>query len=502
MYIMTKTVAYPEAANEQVENRMCRTGYNDFPDILKDGIIRKQFKEIIDCINDGIFITDGKGNILILNKASSELCRYDEDYLIGKNMEMLVDDGVFEDSAAMEAIKKQRMVSFLQKGLTENNDILVTGVPFIKNGRVELVLVTERDVTELLRMRSILENNEDRFRDDVRIYSSKETTDEQMISKSSEMQKIMKLISRLSETDATVLIEGETGTGKSFIAKHLFSQSVRRDKPFVEINCSAIPDTLLESELFGYERGSFTGASKEGKKGLFEIANGGTLFLDEIGEIPFPMQAKILRAVQEKEIMRIGGKENIPVDVRIIAATNRNLGDMVNDGTFRRDLFYRLNVFKIKVPPLRNRSEDMISLCNTFLEKFNKKYSAEKQISTSAIKALMKHSWPGNIRELENLIERAVVISDSDIIGRTDIVDLFDEDESVVSAGKYESYDDPGHLDLRKELAAIEADIIRAKAQHCQTELQLAGILSVDNSTVSRKLKKYGIALPGKNTYK
>ena len=339
---------------------MYKKGYNDFPDILKDEIIRKQFKEIIDCINDGIFITDGEGNILILNKASAELCRYDEDYLTGKNMEMLVDTGVFEDSAAMEAIKKQRMVSFLQKGLTENKDILVTGVPFMKNGRVELVLVTERDVTELLRMRSILENNEDRFRDDVRIYNCKETIDEQMISESSEMQKIMKLMSRLSGTDATVLIEGETGTGKSFIAKHLFGQSVRRDKPFVEINCSAIPDTLLESELFGYERGSFTGASKEGKKGLFEIADGGTLFLDEIGEIPFPMQAKILRAVQEKEIMRIGGKENIPVDVRIIAATNRNLGDMVNDGTFRRDLFYRLNVFKIKVPPLRNRSEDMI----------------------------------------------------------------------------------------------------------------------------------------------
>ena len=499
---MTKIVIDPEASNQQGENGMYKKGYNDFPDILKDEIIRKQFKEIIDCINDGIFITDGEGNILILNKASAELCRYDEDYLTGKNMEMLVDTGVFEDSAAMEAIKKQRMVSFLQKGLTENKDILVTGVPFMKNGRVELVLVTERDVTELLRMRSILENNEDRFRDDVRIFICKVTIGEQMVSDSSEMEKIMKLMSRLSGTDATVLIEGETGTGKSFIAKHLFGQSVRRDKPFVEINCSAIPDTLLESELFGYERGSFTGASKEGKKGLFEIANGGTLFLDEIGEIPFPMQAKILRAVQEKEIMRIGGTENIPVDVRIIAATNRNLGDMVHDGTFRRDLFYRLNVFKIKVPPLRNRSEDMISLCNTFLEKFNKKYSAEKQISTSAIKALMKHSWPGNIRELENLIERAVVISDSDIIGRTDIVDLFDEDESVVSAGKYESYDNPGHLDLRKELAAIEADIIRAKAQHCQTELQLAGILSVDNSTVSRKLKKYGIALPGKNTYK
>ena len=499
---MTKIVIDPEASNQQGENGMYKKGYNDFPDILKDEIIRKQFKEIIDCINDGIFITDGEGNILILNKASAELCRYDEDYLTGKNVEMLVDTGVFEDSAAMEAIKKERMVSFLQKGLTENKDILATGVPFMKNGRVELVLVTERDVTELLRMRGILENNEDRFRDDVRIYNCKETIDEQMISESSEMQKIMKLMSRLSGTDATVLIEGETGTGKSFIAKHLFGQSVRRDKPFVEINCSAIPDTLLESELFGYERGSFTGASKEGKKGLFEIADGGTLFLDEIGEIPFPMQAKILRAVQEKEIMRIGGKENIPVDVRIIAATNRNLGDMVNDGTFRRDLFYRLNVFKIKVPPLRNRSEDMISLCNTFLEKFNKKYSAEKQISTSAIKALMKHSWPGNIRELENLIERAVVISDSDIIGRTDIVDLFDEDESVVSAGKYESYDNPGHLNLRKELAAIEADIIRAKAQHCQTELQLARILSVDNSTVSRKLKKYGIALPGKNTYK
>ena len=493
---MIKTMMDPEAANGQVENRMRRTGHDDLPEILKDEITRKQFKEIIDCINDGIFITDGEGNILILNKASTELCRYDEDYLIGKNMKMLVDAGVFEDSVAVEAIKKQRMVYFLQKGLTENKDILVTGVPFMKNGRVELVLITERDVTELLRMRSVLENN------DVRIYSGKETAGEQMISESCGMQKIIKLMSRLSETDATVLIEGETGTGKSFIAKHLFSQSVRRDKPFVEINCSAIPDTLLESELFGYEKGSFTGASKEGKKGLFEIADGGTLFLDEVGEIPFPMQAKILRAVQEKEIMRIGGKENIPVDVRIIAATNRNLGDMVKDGTFRRDLFYRLNVFKIKVPPLRNRSEDMVPLCNTFLEKFNEKYSAEKQISTSAMQVLMKYSWPGNIRELENLMERAVVISDSDIIGRTDIADFFDEDESIVSTGKYERYDNTGYLDLKEELAAIEADIIRAKAQHCQTELQLARMLSVDKSTVSRKLKKYGIALHEKNTYK
>lgn len=482
-----------------VGNIMCKVEYADFPDILKNEIIRQEFKEIIDCITDGIFITDGEGNILLMNNASAELCEYDEDYLIGKNLKWLVETGVFEDSVAMEVIRKERMVSFLQKGLTENKDILVTGMPFMKNGKVSLVMITERDVTELLRMRSLIENSEDQFRDDVRIYSSKESSDAQMIYSSSEMKKIMKLISRLSETDATVLIEGETGTGKSFIAKHLFGKSERKDKPFVEINCSAIPDTLLESELFGYEKGSFTGANNEGKKGLFEIAEGGTLFLDEIGEIPFPMQAKILRAVQEKEIMRIGGKEYIPVDVRIIAATNRNLGDMVNDGTFRRDLFYRLNVFKIKVPPLRNRREDMIPLCNSFVEKFNDKYRTDKKISTSAIQALMKYSWPGNIRELENLIERVVVISDNDIIGKADIVDLFDEEESVVSAEKNESYNNPGYLDLRKELSEIESRIISAKAGHCHTELELARMLAIDNSTVSRKLKKYGITLGEKN---
>ena len=232
-----------------------------------------------------------------------------------------------------------------------------------------------------------------------------------MIGRSARFQEVVDAVQLVAPTDATVLIQGETGTGKELVAHAIHDLSTRRDRPFVLVNCAAIPATLLESELFGHEKGSFTGAFEQ-KMGLFELAHSGTLLLDEIGEIPMELQAKLLRAVQEGEVKRVGGKRTIHVDLRIIAATNRNLKQMVDEGKFRSDLYYRLQVFPLTVPPLRERREDIPLLLRFFVERFARKMNRViEEIPSAAMEALIRYDWPGNIRELQHLVERSVILS-------------------------------------------------------------------------------------------
>ncbi|MFA7186352.1 MAG: sigma-54 dependent transcriptional regulator, partial [Victivallales bacterium] len=237
-----------------------------------------------------------------------------------------------------------------------------------------------------------------------------------IIGKSSGMQEVYSMISQVAESAATVLIRGESGTGKELVARAVHHASARRNKPFIAVNCAALPENLIESELFGHEKGSFTGAAFQ-RKGRFEVANGGTLFLDEIGDISLPVQVKLLRFLQEKTFERVGGHEPITVDVRVLAATSRDLEEDMAKGTFREDLYYRLNVFPIHLPRLAERKSDIILLADHFLNKFNKMYNKKiRRISTPAINMMMMYHWPGNVRELENCIERAVLTSGDDVI--------------------------------------------------------------------------------------
>ena len=257
-----------------------------------------------------------------------------------------------------------------------------------------------------------------------------------IVGKSKAMEQVFEMVKRVGKTQSTVLIFGKSGTGKELIAKALHFHSRRSDKPFVAVNCSAIPETLMESELFGHTKGSFTGAVTN-HKGLFEEAHGGTLFLDEVGEVPQSIQVKLLRALQEREIRRIGGRENIRIDVRVISATNRNLEEMVREGKFREDFFYRLNVIPIRIPELKERSEDILPLSENFLEKFCEQNEMPlKKLARPALKYLTEYSWPGNVRELENVMERTVALCEKDLIDIEDLpangnIDYYRDEASV-----------------------------------------------------------------------
>jgi two-component system response regulator FlrC len=308
-------------------------------------------------------------------------------------------------------------------------------------------------------------------------------TRKELLTENSEMKKVTVLAENIATNDITVLIMGESGTGKELLARQIQRASRRKDKPFIAVNCAAIPDNLLESELFGHEKGAFTGAV-ERKKGKFEMADGGTILLDEIGELPMMLQAKLLRALQEREIDRVGGKEPIPVDVRVIATTNRNLARECAEGRFREDLFYRLNVFPLKVPPLRERPEDILALTNHFLERFSA--SAEKTIrgcTEEAAGILKSRPWRGNVRELENVIQRAVLICDRDMIGPCDIM--------IDDAGEGEQEANGKIKDMEKEL------ILKTLKDVQGNKTKAAQILGVSVRTIRNKLNEYGKNFPG-----
>ena len=304
---------------------------------------------------------------------------------------------------------------------------------------------------------------------------------EHLIGKDPKLLELKRTGTRIAQTDFSVLITGETGTGKEVLAKAIHAESPRRDGPFICVNCGAIPDNLLESELFGYEEGAFTGANREGKMGVFESANKGTVFLDEIGDLPLDMQVHLLRVLQERQVKRVGGVRSISVDVRIVAATNRDLLEMVREKTFREDLYYRLNVVPIQIPPLRERKGDIKPLIQSFLTDMNKKYRFQKAFTPAAMEVMHRYAWPGNVRELKNVVEQAVILSSGDYILPTDL--------PITS--RHEADSDGGTLDLRLAVAQFEYDHICLAYQKYRNVRAAAASLGMDDATFVRKRKKY-----------
>jgi transcriptional regulator with PAS, ATPase and Fis domain len=309
---------------------------------------------------------------------------------------------------------------------------------------------------------------------------------------SDKMKMIYEIAERISDIDATVLILGETGVGKDVLARNIYNRSIRSKKgDFIKINCGAIPADLLESELFGYEGGAFTGANQKGKPGMFELAESGILFLDEVGELPLQLQVKLLRALQEREIQRIGGTKPKKIDVRIIAATNRNLSEMVKSGDFREDLFYRLNVIPITIPPLRERREDILALTDLFLTKANEQYKFSKEIDSRLKEYFYQHDWPGNVRELINIVERLVVLTDNQILSINDLPEEYQP----------ENRNQPNlnaTLTLKEAVERAEKEILTKAAQTYQTTYEIAEALDSSQATIVRKLKKYRLKVSGK----
>ncbi len=453
----------------------------------------KSITEILDCIRDGIFITDGEGNVLLLNKASEALCEFNEEQLVGRNVNDLIREGYFDENevVSLRCIKTGKEESLIQRGENDEHELTVTGVPLLQNGKVQLVVVTERDVSHINRLEKELRKNKElveKYKTQLEQYEkNKGEHRKDIICDSKAMEATISMADRVAKKDITVLIQGESGTGKEVIANYIHKSSDRSGKPFIKVNCDAIPENLFESELFGYEKGAFTGASEKGKTGLFELANEGTLFLDEIGIMPLSLQGKILRVLQNQEILRVGGKEYIPIDVRIIAATNVNLKNAVKDGAFRLDLYYRLNVVPIEIPPLRNRRDDILPLAKHFLEQYNKKFDTNLKISKSGWDVLYQYSWPGNVRELENIIKRLVIISDDLEVSGPQITQQLDHFDLSITNDFFFS------KDLRTSIEEFEKKMIASQMKYYDGSRELAKALGIDKSTLNRKIKKYGI---------
>jgi transcriptional regulator with PAS, ATPase and Fis domain len=313
--------------------------------------------------------------------------------------------------------------------------------------------------------------------------------DTDIIYTSDAMKLTVDLANRSSGIDATILLSGETGVGKTFLAQYIHNKSHRNKAPFVPINCGAIPIALLESELFGYEKGAFTGADRAGKAGLFEIAIGGTVFLDEIGEISKDIQVKILHAIEEKRIIRVGGLEPINLDIRLIAATNKDLSKMVKDGDFREDLYYRLNVISFTIPPLRDRKDDIVELAQYYLKANNRKYNLNKELDAAVLDILIKYDWPGNVRELQNSVERMVVMSEGDVIAERDVP------ANIISFVKSEIFNNPEQErgSLKNEKNMLERELIQQALSECKSIRKAASKLGVSHVTLLRKMERLNL---------
>src|SRR4030042_7135953 len=394
-----------------------------FQDISEIEIITKEldlFKNmknwldtIIDSSYDGLWICDHQGKVIRINKASERINDVKSEDVIGKDMKDLIAEGIFDKSVTLEVLKRKTAVTMIQK-IKGGKKILVTGNPIIdEKGEITFVVTNDRDITELDNLRGQLQEAQALAKGYISKLSEVEMKGidlSNIIFRSGETQRIIEMALRVAKVDSTVLLLGESGVGKGVIAQLIHKHSERNNGPFIRVDCAGIPDSLVESELFGYERGAFTGAKTEGKPGFFELANKGTLFLDEIGEIPIAIQSKLLRFLEDHEIIRVGGTEPKEIDGRVIARTNKNIDEMVTAKTFRKDLYYRLNVVPIYIPPLRERRDDVLPLIFHFLEKFSKAHRKEKILAPETIEALCRYDFPGNIRELANIIERLLVV--------------------------------------------------------------------------------------------
>lgn len=447
---------------------------------------------IINSSSEGLWICDADANVLRINPASERLNKLVAGEIIGKNMKDLVAEGFFDRSATLEVIRTGKMLNMLQQ--RGGRKLIITGTPvFDTEGRLIRVVVSERDITEIDTLQRELEEQEimkDQFKHQMLEMQQIELESRRVIARSPCMLKALRHALKVSSVDSSVLILGESGVGKGLIADLIHKNSKRAEKPLIKINCGAIPESLIESELFGYEKGAFTGAQAMGKPGYFELADGGTLFLDEIAELPLQSQVKLLRFLEDGRITRLGGTKSRTVDVRVLAATHRNLEEMVDEGKFRLDLYYRLKVIPIYVPSVRERKECIIPLVHHYIDYFGEKTGIKKRLTRAASDALLSYPYPGNVRELMNICERLVVMSETELV---DLVDL--PSDIVARTGRPENTASgmPEQMTLQEALDGVERSLLAQAVEAYDSQCKMAEALGVNQSTIARKLKKYGL---------
>ncbi|AMM91870.1 Fis family transcriptional regulator [Peribacillus simplex] len=463
---------------------------------MYDDMLEEELNKIIETSNNNILITDQDGIILYSNPKLWEIYGMESDSYIGTSVYQLESEGLLTPSINAIVLKEKKAKRIMQHTKT-GHVVMSTGYPiFNKDGLLVRVISYGQDQTEILQLQDQFEQLQRKvkgYQTEVEDLREKELDYHDMIARSNETKQILKTIHNVAKTDATILLLGPSGVGKSTFARAVHDQSNRKKEPFIEVNCSTIPDSLFESEIFGYEPGSFTGADKQGRQGLVEQADSGTLFLDEIGELPLAMQAKLLKVLQEKKIKRIGGKKENYINFRLVAATNQDLKGMVSQGKFRLDLFYRLNVIPIQIPALHERKEDIPLLIQHYLKKTNDKYQKFKKIHPSTYEVLTHYNWPGNIRELENLIERLILT--------IEVPNIFPEHLPQSITGQIEQPEDSTFLaiekeceenfDLKKTLEKVEMQLIAKAWKQCKTTYEMAYHLGISQPTVIYKLKKY-----------
>lgn len=471
-----------------------------FPD--ESGSKIRWLANILNSIYDSVLVVDATSTILFANPSYTRTFGVPVQKVLGKKLSV-IEPG----SEILKVLKTGNpIVDDKQRIYSVGIDILTNITPIYDRDKLVGAVAVFRNVSEMLALQEKLKKTEyevneaknlsKRYLTEVLELRNRMLEVNDLVFESPQIKRVLEMVLRMATVDSTVLITGETGVGKEIFAKFIHRASRRSDGPFVVVNCGAIPENLLESELFGYEKGAFTGASKDGKMGLMEVAHGGTLFLDEIADLPLGLQVKLLRVLQERKITRVGGLRPIDVNVRIVTATNKDLKDMVKQKIFREDLYYRLNVVSISIPPLRERKEDIVPLGRFFLQKYNTKFDVKKKLKPEVFRYFESYSWPGNVREMENLIERLVVCSkDSDIaLNDETMLDYFGG--RICNEGQIIIND---MMELHEARIIMERQLIMKAIEFYGSVRKAACILGVDHSTIVRKAKKYGVSIKKDN---
>ncbi|ORJ58605.1 sigma-54 interaction domain-containing protein [Geothermobacter hydrogeniphilus] len=449
---------------------------------------------IIDSSSDGLFVCDGQGVILRVNPASERINQATAEQLVGRDyMDAAAEGLVILPSAALEAIEKRQQVSLLQENRFGRKLISTATPVFDDAGELIRVVVSERDITEIDRLQRQLEEQQalgDRFRRQVVELQQQQLESRPIIARSPGMQRALRQALKVSEVDSIVLILGESGVGKGLIADLIHQHSARADRPIIKLNCGAIPETLIEAELFGCEKGAFTGAAGS-RPGYLEQADGGILFLDEVAELPPASQVKLLRFLEDGQVTRLGSTRSRRLDVRILAATHRDLQQMVAAGTFRLDLYYRLSVIPLTVPPLRERQECLVPLIRTCIDHFADRSAVPRRLTAAALDLLCAYSYPGNVRELMNICERLVVMSDTELIDVNDLPQTVIAEAGEEDAARFGSW--PAEMSMAQILASVERQVLLETAKRLPNQQSIGAALGLSQSSVARKLEKYGI---------
>jgi PAS domain S-box-containing protein len=448
---------------------------------------------IIDSSSDGLFVCDAGANVIRVNPASERIHQRPAAEMVGRNMRDLIEEGFIDRSAALDASIEKKSVSQLQN-LPGGGKLISVATPvFDHSGELIRVVVSERDISEIDQLQRELENQEaikDQFRHQMLEMQQAELESRRIIARSQNMIKALRQATKVASADSSVLILGESGVGKGVVADMIHHNSRRSGHPLIKINCGAIPESLIEAELFGYEKGAFTGASPGGKPGQFELANEGVLFLDEVAELPLSAQVKLLRFLEDGQITRLGSTEQRKVDVRVLAATHRDLEEMVEQGTFRLDLYYRLNVIPIHVPAVRERRDCLVPLIRYYIDHFAAINRTSKRLTRATIDAMAGYSYPGNVRELMNICERLVVMSETELI---DVADLPAQVVGSSQSGMPDDLDWPESISLQEALETVERNLLIRARDRYRNQAGIAEALGVNQSTIARKLKRYNL---------